>query len=128
MAENDWKAASEAEIDNIVEVNEMKGNSSKDPSYEENEIDQRLDAIYDTEPLGFKKDPTNSGAKMIAQDPLEEVNLGDGNTKRITYISTKLSPSFKQEVIEVLKKNKDCLAWDYDEMPGLKRELVEHRL
>ena len=110
MAENEWKMASEAEIDNIVEVNEMKGNGSKDPPYEENEIDQRLDAIYDTEPLGFEKDPTNSGAKMIVQDPLEEVNLGDGNTKRITYISTKLSPSFKQEVIEVLKKNKDCLA------------------
>src|ERR1051325_6365364 len=128
MAENEWRAASEAEIDSITEVNEMKGNGSKDSPCEENEIDQRLDAIYDTEPLGFEKDPTNSGVKMLAQDPLEEVNLGDDNTKRVTYISAKLSPSLKQEVIEVLKKNKDCFAWDYDEMPGLKRELVEHRL
>src|ERR1051325_3878751 len=128
MDENEWRAASEAEIDSIIEVNEMKGNGSKESPCEENEIDQRLDAIYDTEPLGFEKDPTNSGAKMLAQDPLEEVNLGDDNTKRVTYISAKLSPSLKQEVIEVLKKNKDCFAWDYDEMPGLKRELVEHRL
>ena len=48
--------------------------------------------------------------------------------KRITYISAKLNPGLKQEVIEVLKRNKDCFAWDYDEIPGLKRELVEHRL
>src|ERR1051325_9458766 len=128
MAENEWKAASEAEIDSIVEVNAMKGDGSKDSPYEENEIDHRLDAIYDTEPLGFEKDPTNSGAKMLAQDQLEEVNLGDDNTRRVTYISAKLSPNLKQEVIEVLKKNKDCFAWDYDEMPGLKRELVEHRI
>ena len=102
MAENERRAASEAEIDSIIEVNETKGNGSKDSPCEENKIDQRLDAIYDTEPLGFEKDPTNSGAKMLAQDPLEEVNLGDDNTKRVTYISAKLSPSFKQEVVEVL--------------------------
>src|ERR1051325_8282716 len=128
MAENEWKAASEAEIDSIVEENEMKGAGSKDSPCEENEREQRLDAIYDTEPLGFEKDPTNLGAKMLAQDQLEEVNLGDDNTKRITYISARLSPNLKQEVIEVLKQNKDCFAWDYGEMPGLQRELVEHRL
>src|ERR1044072_6829076 len=132
MAENEWKAALEAEVDSMAaEVNKIGGDGSKGSPFEEQkigEIDQRLDAIYDKEPLGFEKDPTDSGAKMLAQDPLEEVNLGDENTKRITYVSTKLNSSLKQKVIEVLRKNKDCFAWDYDEMPGLKRELVEHRL
>ena len=45
-------------------------------TFKEFEMDQRLDAIYDKEPLGFERDPINSGAKMLAQDPLEEVNLG----------------------------------------------------
>src|ERR1044072_8195264 len=35
MAENEWKAASEAEVDSIVEENEMKGVGSKDSPCEE---------------------------------------------------------------------------------------------
>ena len=131
IAENKWKAALEAEMDSMAaEVNKTDGDGSKGSPFEEEivDIDQRLDAIYDKEPLGFERDLTDSGAKMLAQDPLEEVNLGDENTKRITYVSAKLNSSLKQKVIEVLGKNKDCFAWDYDEMPGLKRELVEHRL
>ncbi|XP_050888197.1 uncharacterized protein LOC127093327 [Lathyrus oleraceus] len=69
-----------------------------------------------------------SSAKMLAQDPFEEIDLGDGSTKRITYISTKLNPKLKVRVIELLRENKYCFAWDYDEMPGLKRELVELKL
>ena len=99
MAENEWKAALEAEMDSMAaEVNKTDGDGSKGSPLEEQEIvdiDQRLDAIYDKEPLGFERDPTDSGAKMLAQDPLEEVNLGDENTKRITYVSAKLNSSLK---------------------------------
>ena len=109
-------------------MNEITGDGSKCSPLKELEIDQRQYAIYDKEPLGFERDLIDSSAKMLAPDPPEEVNLGNENTKRIPYISAKLSPGLKQEVIEVLKKNKDCFAWNYDEMPGLKRELVEHRL
>jgi len=34
--------------------------------------DQKLDCIYDDEPLGFEEDPLGSTTKMRAQDPLEE--------------------------------------------------------
>src|SRR3954464_13705782 len=66
--------------------------------------------------------------KMLAQDPLKEVNIGDGDQKRVTYISVKLAPTLKSKVIVLLKENKDCFAWDYDEMPGLGRDLVELKL
>src|ERR1051325_3372981 len=67
MAENEWEAALEAEIDNMAaEVNEIDGDGSKDSPFEEHKIDQRLDAIYDKEPLDFEKDPTDSSAKMLA--------------------------------------------------------------
>ena len=90
--------------------------------------EQRLDAIYDDEPLGFEKDPLANNIKMLAQDPLEEINLGEGSEKRPTYISAKIDPELRLEVIQLLKEFKDCFAWDYDEMPGLDRGLVELQL
>ena len=44
------------------------------------------------------------------------------------YVSAKLDPEYKQELIDLLKEFKDCFAWEYYEMPGLNRSIVEHRL
>ncbi|XP_045817238.1 uncharacterized protein LOC123910200 [Trifolium pratense] len=65
---------------------------------------------------------------MQAQDPLQEVDIGDGSVKRPTYISVNIDPTLKEKMVELLKKYRDCFAWDYNEMPGLSRNLVEHRL
>nr|AAM08814.1 Putative retroelement [Oryza sativa Japonica Group] len=35
---------------------------------------------------------------------------------------------YKVKIIKLLKEYVDCFAWKYHEMPGLSRELVEHRL
>lgn len=66
-----------------------------------------------------------STRKIKTKDTLEEVDLGDMTTKRLTYISSKIYPHLKSEVIKVLRKLRDCFAWDYDEMFGLIHELVE---
>ena len=39
-----------------------------------------------------------------------------------------MDPEYKQELIDLLKEFKDCFAWEYYEMPGLDRSIVEHRL
>jgi hypothetical protein len=39
-----------------------------------------------------------------------------------------LDANYKAKLIEILKEYVDCFAWSYSEMPGLYRELVEHRL
>jgi hypothetical protein len=88
---------------------------------------RRLDCIYDDEPLGFEKDP-RAPEKMRPQDPLEEVDLGENGDKRPTYISANIDKELKSEVISLLKEFKDCFAWDYNEMPGLSRDLVELKL
>ncbi|PNY14157.1 retrotransposon protein putative unclassified [Trifolium pratense] len=88
----------------------------------------KLDCIYDEEPLGFEKDPSSSSQKMQAQDPLEEIDIGNGLLKRPTYISANIPKDFREKLVELLKEFKDCFAWDYNEMPGLDRNLVEHRL
>jgi hypothetical protein len=89
---------------------------------------RRLDCIYDNEPLGFEKNSLNESQKMQAQDPLEEIDLGDGITKRPTYISTKVGSEMRAKLVEVLTEYRDCFTCDYDEMSGLNRSMVEHRL
>jgi hypothetical protein len=61
-------------------------------------------------------------------DPLEEVDIGDGAIPRLTFVNKNLDPTFKLELIKLLKEYADCFAWNYNEMPGLSRDLVEHRL
>jgi hypothetical protein len=39
-----------------------------------------------------------------------------------------LEANYKVELIALLKEYVDCFAWNYTEMLGLSRELVEHRL
>jgi hypothetical protein len=89
---------------------------------------KKLDCIYDDEPLGFEADPMVTTTKMRAQDPLEEVDLGDGTIKRPTYVSAKITKQFKDRIVELLKEYKDCFVWDYNEVSGLNREMVELKL
>jgi len=120
VAENRFNAAKEAKILQKEEIETLVEDMGDD-FFE----DQKLDCIYDDEPLGFEEDPMGSTTKMIAQDPLEEVDLGDGTVKRPTYVSTKIPKEFKGRIVELLKEYKDCFAWDYNEMPGLSLKMVE---
>jgi len=43
-------------------------------------------------------------------------------------MSAKLDSECKQQLTDLLKEYKDCFAWDYTEMPGLDRSIVEHQL
>ena len=64
----------------------------------------------------------------MSADELEQIDLGDGTKPKPTFISAKLDPEFRSELIELLREFKDCFAWEYYEMPGLDRSIVEHRL
>ncbi|GKV12333.1 hypothetical protein SLEP1_g23490 [Rubroshorea leprosula] len=66
--------------------------------------------------------------KAEVQDPLKEVNLGTETDSKITFISGSLEPCLHDKIITILHEYKDCFAWDYSEMPGLDRNLVEHEL
>ena len=58
----------------------------------------------------------------------EEVDIGDGSVSRPTFINKNLKADCKAKLIELLKEYVCCFAWEYHEMPGLSRELVEHPL
>jgi hypothetical protein len=65
---------------------------------------------------------------FTSADELEEVDIGPGDKPRPTFISKKLSPELRGPMIVLLKEYADCFAWDYTDMPGLDRSIVEHRL
>lgn len=54
--------------------------------------------------------------------------MDDGTNKRPTHISANIDPSLRIEVINLLQEYKNCFVWDYNEIPGLRRELVELKL
>jgi hypothetical protein len=68
------------------------------------------------------------GKGFTSVDELEEVDIGPGDRPRPTYISKKIDPEFRLKLIELLREFRDCFAWEYHEMPGLKRSIVEHHL
>ena len=66
-------------------------------------------------------DVTNDklGHGFMLADELEEIDIGPRDRPRPTYVSAKLDPEYKQELVNLLKEFKDCFAWEYYEMPGL---------
>jgi hypothetical protein len=68
------------------------------------------------------------GYGFTSADDLEEIDIGPGDKPRPTFVSKKLHPSLREPMIALLKEYADCFAWDYTEIPGLDRCIVEHRL
>nr|ABB46599.1 retrotransposon protein, putative, unclassified [Oryza sativa Japonica Group] len=68
------------------------------------------------------------GQGFMSADDLEDIDIGPGDRPRPTFISQNLSSEFRTKLIELLKEFRDCFAWQYYEMPGLSRSIVEHRL
>jgi hypothetical protein len=68
------------------------------------------------------------GYGFTSADELEEVDIGPGDKPRPIFISKNLSTCLRESMIVLLKECADCFAWDYTEMPGLDRSIVEHRL
>jgi hypothetical protein len=73
-------------------------------------------------------DEGKHGHGFTSVDELEQVDIGNGDRPRPTFISAKLDPECKQDLIDLLKEFKDCFAWEYYEMPRLDQTIVEYRL
>jgi hypothetical protein len=73
-------------------------------------------------------DDRKLGYGFTSADELEEVDIGPGDKSRPTFVNKKLDPSLREQMIALLKEYSDCFAWDYMEMLGLDRSIVEHRL
>ena len=68
------------------------------------------------------------GQGFTSADPLEKLDICDGTIPRPTFVNKNLSVKYKADLINLLKEYVDCFTWEYHEIPGLSRDLVEHRL
>jgi hypothetical protein len=68
------------------------------------------------------------GQSFSLDDPLEEIDIGDGITPRPTFVNKNMYLEHRDAIIKLLRDYVDCFALNYREMLGLSRELVEHRL
>jgi hypothetical protein len=84
-----------------------------------NDMCEAIEEIEDLDKLG---------PGFISADALEEIDIGDGITPRPTFVKRDLSADYKSNLVELLREYVDCFAWNYQEIPGLSRDLVEHRL
>jgi hypothetical protein len=83
-------------------------------------MNDMCEAIEDFDEVG------KLGQDFSSADPLEEIYIGDGITLRSTFVNKNMSLEHKNAIIKLLKEYGDCFTWNYREMPGLNRELVEH--
>jgi hypothetical protein len=74
------------------------------------------------------RDLDKLGQGFTSVDPLEEIDIGDGRTPRLTFVNKTLETDPRDEIIGLLKEYSDCFAWNYIEIPGLSQEVAEHRL
>ena len=68
------------------------------------------------------------GQGFISADILKKVDIGDGTIPKPTFVNKNLSVEYKADLVNLLKEYVDCFAGEYNEMPGLNHDLVEHRL
>ena len=80
LAKNKRKSSLEGERLQNLSLEAKEGEDGRQDQTTNLEI-CRLNCIYDNERLGFEKKPLNKLQKMQAQDPLKEIDLGDGVTK-----------------------------------------------
>ena len=59
---------------------------------------------------------------------LEEVNLVDGDTTKVTKVGIGLNLVLKSRIMEFLKKNLDVFTWTHGDMSGIDNEVIEHKL
>jgi hypothetical protein len=76
------------------------------------------------EAIEYFNDVSKLGQGFTSDDPLEEVDIGDGTIPRLTIVNKNIDCLCKSNLIKLLKEYVDCFAWNYNEMFGLSRDLV----
>jgi hypothetical protein len=132
-------SASEAEWSGLLQnssdfkaehLPQHKNSITDDPATEtgESAITQRSSDSSMGDMIEEFRDLDKLGQGFTSVDPLEEIDIGNGKTPRPTFVNKTLETDPRNEMIGLLKEYSDCFAWNYTEMPGLSREIVEHWL
>jgi hypothetical protein len=130
-SEAGWSGLSQnSSIFKIEHLPQRKDSITDDPALEteESAITQRSSDSSVEDMIEEFRDLDKLGQRFTSTDPLEEIGIGDGKTPSPTFVNKTLETNPRNEMIGLLKEYLDCFAWNYTEMLGLSRDIVEHRL
>ena len=65
---------------------------------------------------------------LAHQEVTEAINLRTEKERREVKIETKLSPTIREKLIDLLREYCNVFAWSYQDMPGHDMDIVVHRL
>jgi hypothetical protein len=131
LSEAGWSGLSQnSSVFKTEHLPRHKDSITDDPAPEtgESAITQRPSDSSAGDMIEEFRDLDKLGQGFTSADPLEEIDIGDGKTPRPTFVNKTLETDPRNEMIGLLKEYSDCFAWNYTEMSGLSREIVEHRL
>ena len=58
----------------------------------------------------------------------ESFNLGTTNKPKNILLASDLTHDEREKMKEIIEKRQKVFAWDYEDMPGIDREITEHRI
>jgi hypothetical protein len=65
---------------------------------------------------------------MRPTEETKRINLGFSDERKSAIISSSLDDEQESALVQFLQDNQDVFAWQPVNMPGVPRELVEHKL
>lgn len=65
---------------------------------------------------------------QISVNELTTLNLGTPEEPKEISLAGSLDQTEWEEITEVLRRHEKVFAWSYEDMPGIDREIVEHRI
>jgi hypothetical protein len=75
--------------------------------------------------------PANEAQAVTSMRLTEEtkrINLGFADERKTAIISSSLDDKYEGALVQLLQDNRDVFAWQPADMPGVPRELAEHKL
>ena len=83
---------------------------------------QAILALRENHTWVVEEEPKESSYK------LEELNLVEGDTTKVTKVGIGFDPVLKGKIVEFLKQNLDVFAWTHKDMSGIDNEMIKHKL
>eukprot|EP00253_Pinus_taeda_P035744 PITA_35744 len=104
---------------------ELISNFISEPSSVSSEIHNHLTTILESESQNNLE--TENSSQILAGSPSKSVTIEIEPGKTLN-INPNLTDDQKQQLMKLLKENKDAFVWDYTDMKGISPELCTHRI
>ncbi|XP_074371549.1 uncharacterized protein LOC141712475 [Apium graveolens] len=87
-----------------------------------------IESSFSYSETSLTKDELHRTPKVEPGEPVENIELVEGDPTRCISIGSNLQPVLKQELIQLLRKFPDIFSWRPEDMSGLDESIAVHRL